>query len=176
MKTNIALIGFMGAGKTTIARALAQKINREFVELDSLIERNAGKAITDIFSQDGEIAFRESEMRVTEKISRGRNMVIACGGGIVLNRINIDRLKKKSLVIYLSVSPEVLLQRLANTKNSRPLLNGKDMETTIAELLEYRKPLYKAAADIVIDTTEMDVDSVVKYIITSLSCDDSFNI
>ena len=176
MKTNIALIGFMGAGKTTIAEALAKKMNREFIELDSLIELNAGKAIPDIFTQDGESVFREIEIKVTEEISQDRNMVIACGGGIVLNRINIDRLKKESLVIYLSVSPKVLFQRLTDTKNRRPLLNGKDLETTISELLEYRKPLYEAAADIIIDTTEMDVDSVVKYISNTLSCDESFNL
>jgi shikimate kinase len=176
MKTNIALIGFMGAGKTTVARSLATRINREFIELDSLIELNTGKAITDIFSQDGEIVFREIEIKVTKDITNGRNMVIACGGGIVLNRINIDRLKKESVIVYLAVTPQVLFKRLTDTKNSRPLLNVKDLESTICELMKHRKPLYEWAADIIVDTTEMPVDSVVDSIVNTLSCDESFNL
>ena len=176
MKTNIALIGFMGAGKTTVARSLATRINRKFVELDSLIELDAGKAITDIFSQDGEIAFREIEIKVTKDISTGRSMVIACGGGIVLNKINIDRLKKESVIVYLAVSPQALFKRLTDTKNSRPLLNVTNLKSTICELMKYRKQLYEWAADIMIDTTEMAVDSVVDTIVNTLSCDESFNL
>jgi shikimate kinase len=176
MKTNIALIGFMGAGKTTIAKALAKRINREFVELDSLIEREAGKSITDIFSQYGEIAFRELEIKVTKDISSYKNTVIACGGGIVLNQINIDRLKKESIIVYLAASPQILFGRLTDTKDGRPLLNVDDIKSIIFELLKYRKLLYEKAADIMIDTTKMTVDSVVGDIVNTLSCNENFNL
>ncbi len=176
MKSNIALVGFMGAGKTTIAMALAKRINREFVELDSLIEREAGKSITDIFSQDGEITFRELEIKVTKDISSGRNMVIACGGGIVLNQINIDRLRKASVIVYLASSSHELFRRVINTREERPLLNVEDLESVICKLLKYRKYLYKNAADIMINTTKMAVDSVVDNIVNTLSCDESFNL
>ena len=81
MKTSIALIGFMGTGKTVVGKALAEKLGREFVELDTLIEQKAGKPISEIFQQDGEVAFRELEIEVTKEVSENKNQVIACGGG-----------------------------------------------------------------------------------------------
>ncbi len=111
MKTNIALIGFMGTGKTVVGKVLAKKLNRKFVELDSLIEHKTGKSIPDIFQQDGEVAFRELEIEVTKEVSRDRNLVIACGGGLVLNKINIDRLKNGSVIVCLTASPRVILKR-----------------------------------------------------------------
>ena len=114
MKSNIALIGFMGAGKTAVGRTLAEKLGKRFVELDSLIEQKAGKSVAEIFQQDGEISFRELEIEVTKEVSRERNLVIACGGGIVLNKINIDRLREESIIVYLVASPEVILRRAVN--------------------------------------------------------------
>ena len=81
MKTSIALIGFMGVGKTAVGKALAGKLNKRFVELDALIEQKAGKSIPEIFQQDGEIAFRELEIEVTKEVSEDKSLVIACGGG-----------------------------------------------------------------------------------------------
>ena len=95
MKSNVALIGFMGVGKTAVGKALAKKLDWELIELDSLIEQKAGKPIPEIFEQDGEIAFRELEIEVAKDVSQGENTIIACGGGIVLNQINIDRLRQK---------------------------------------------------------------------------------
>ena len=93
MKTSIALIGFMGTGKTVVGKALAEKLNREFVELDVVIEQKAGKPISDIFQQDGEVAFRELEIEVTKEVAGNKKQLIACGGRVVLNKMNIDRLK-----------------------------------------------------------------------------------
>jgi shikimate kinase len=176
MKTNIAIIGFMGAGKTTVARALAKKLNREFIELDTMIELKAGKSITEIFSQDGEIAFRELEIEVTKDISCGRNLVIACGGGIILNQINIDRLRKESVIVYLAVSSQVLLARVKDTDTLRPLLNTEDKKSRIRKLLGFRKPLYEKAADITINTTRLDVGSVVDEMVNILASHESYNI
>jgi len=175
MKTNIALIGFMGAGKTVVGKALAKKLNREFVELDSLIEHKAGKAIPQIFQQDGEVAFRELEIEVTKEVSKARNLVIACGGGVVLNKINIDRLRKEAIIIYLTASPRVLLKRVSDDEEERPLLNTPNKAIKIKELLRFRKPFYERAGDIKIDTSKLDIDSVTEQIIKKLKDDESFN-
>lgn len=176
MKTNVAIIGFMGAGKTTVGRALAKRLNREFVELDAMIEHKAGKSIKELFSQDSGIAFREFEIEVTKDISSGRNLVIACGGGIILNQINIDRLRKGSVIIYLAVSSRVLLARVEGTEKIRPLLSSGDNKSRIRKLLGFRKPLYENAADITIKTTNLDVDSVVDELVNILTYHESYNI
>ena len=175
MKTNIALIGFMGAGKTVVGKALAKKLNREFVELDYLIEHKAGKSIPQIFQQDGEVAFRELEIEVTKEVSNAKNQVIACGGGLVLNKINIDRLRKEAIIIYLTASPGVLLKRVSGNGEERPLLNVSNKASEIRELLRFRKPFYERAADIKIDTSKLDIDSVTEQIIKKLKDDESFN-
>jgi len=174
MKTNIALIGFMGTGKTAVGKALAEKLQRKFVELDSLIEQKAGKPITDIFQQEGEIAFRELEIEVAKEVSGGKSLVIACGGGVVLNKINIDRLRQHSRIVYLTASPAAILSR-TDGRDERPLLNVPDQALRIQELLKFRNPFYERAADIEIDTTRLDVESVVEQIIDRLKEDESFH-
>ena len=176
MKTNIALIGFMGVGKTAVGKVLAEKLGRSFVELDSLIEQKAGKSIPEIFQQEGEIAFRELEMRVTEEIANKKKAVIACGGGIVLNKINIDRLRKSSRIVYLTASPEVMLKRVSSEEGQRPLLEVDNPTLTIRELLGFRKPFYERAADIKIDTSKLDINAVSKQIISKLKDDESFDL
>ena len=174
MKTSIALIGFMGTGKTVVGKALAERLGKEFIELDALIERKAGKTIPEIFQRDGEIGFRELEIEVTEEVSGKKNVVIACGGGIVLNKINIDRLRKECLIAYLTASPEVILKRTATDANERPLLNAANKTLTVEELLRFRKPFYERAADITIDTSKLDVGSVVEQIISKVKENESF--
>lgn len=175
MKGNIALIGFMGVGKTAVGKALAKKLNWKLIELDLLIEQRAGKPIPDIFQQDGEIAFREVEVEVTREVSRGENMVIACGGGIVLNQINIDRLRQKSKIVYLKASPALIMKRVLSDRGERPLLKVANPELTILELLRFRKPFYERAADITINTSKLDVDAAVEQIIEKMKEDESFN-
>jgi len=176
MKTNIALIGFMGAGKTAVGQLLAKKLNRKFIELDLLIEHQAGKSIPEFFQQEGEIAFRELEIEVTKQIAREENSVIACGGGLVLNKINIDRLKNESAIVYLTASPGVILKRVSGEEGQRPLLEVDNPALTISELLKFRKPFYERAAYITIDTSKLDIDSVVEQIINKLREDESFDL
>jgi len=168
MKTSIALIGFMGTGKTVVGRALAERLGRKFVELDTLIARKAGKTIPEIFRQDGEVAFRELEIEAAREIAGKRNVVIACGGGIVLNKINIDRLRRECLIVYLTASPEVILKRTSTGRNDRPLLSTADRDITVRELLEFRRPFYERAADITIDTSALDIRAVVRRIIEKM--------
>ena len=175
MKTSIALIGFMGTGKTVVGKALAERLGKEFIELDALIERKAGKTIPEIFQQDGEVGFRELEIEVTKEVSGKKNVVIACGGGIVLNKINIDRLRKECLIAYLTASPEIILKRTATDASERPLLNAVNKTLTVEELLRFRKPFYERAADITIDTSKLSIGSVVEQIISKVKANESFN-
>ena len=168
MKTSLALIGFMGTGKTVVAKALARRLNKEFIELDSLIQEKAGKSIPAIFQQDGETAFRRLETEVTKQVAGRKNAVIAGGGGIVLNQLNIEHLKKECVIVYLTASPEVILKRTANAKNERPLLEVADRAQRVRELLKQRQPLYEQAADIKIDTSGLNINSIARQIISEL--------
>ena len=175
MKTNIALIGFMGAGKTAVAKILADKLGKKLIELDGLIELKAGKSIPDIFRQDGEIAFRELEIETTREVAEGNNQVIACGGGIVLNKINIDRLKERAVVVYLIASPDTILQRIGADDTARPLLAKGDKALTIRQMLEFRHPFYERAADIKIDTSGLDITAAAETITARLEEYESFD-
>ena len=172
---NIALIGFMGTGKTAVGRLLAEKLDMKFIEQDTLIEQRARKTISEVFRQDGEIAFRNLEIEVTRQIAREEHSVIACGGGLVLNKINIDRLKESSRIVYLTASPRAILKRVSNEKGQRPLLEVDNPILAIQELLRYRKPFYQRAADITINTSTLDISAVAEQIIGKLKEDESFN-
>jgi len=175
MKTNIAFIGFMGAGKTTVAKNVSARMNHDFIELDSIIEKKAKKTISDIFSQDGEIHFRELEIEATKEICRLENVVIACGGGIILNQINIDRLKQGSVIVYLSANLDKLIKRVIGTQTVRPLLDVENMKKHICALLEFRVPLYERAADITVDTTEMNIAATVEKVMKEIHNNDRFS-
>ena len=169
MKSSIALIGFMGTGKTHLGKLLAKKLNKLFLETDSIIEELAGKTIPEIFATEGEIRFREREIEACKSISKRENVVIACGGGVVLNKINIDYLKQNAVFFCLQASPKTILDRtMKDGKETRPLLNNPDPEKTIRDLLEFRAPFYKAFADFIIDTNRSS-DDIVEEIITLYS-------
>ncbi len=176
MKTNVALIGFMGSGKSAVGRSLAKRLRHRFVEMDRVIEETAGKPIPEIFRDDGEIAFRELEIEVTKRIAARANQVIACGGGVVLNKINIDRLRETSRTVYLTASPGAILKRTTGGKNERPLLEVADPAGRIRELLGQRRPFYQRAADLTVNTSRLGIGSVVEEIISRLREDESFNL
>jgi shikimate kinase len=165
MKSSIALIGFMGTGKTAVGKLLAQRLGKEFIEMDALIEKKAGKNIPEIFRQDGEMTFRELEIEITKGITGKRNAVIACGGGIVLNAINIERLRRESVIVCLTASPSAILKRTASDKAGRPLLAVADRLRQIKELLKFRRPFYEKAADITINTSRLKPEAVAGLII-----------
>jgi shikimate kinase len=164
MKTSVALIGFMGTGKTVAGRILAEKLGKKFIELDALIEKKAGKPIPAIFKDDGEIRFRELEIETTREAAGEKNAVIACGGGIVLNKINIDRLVRECLIVCLTASPAVILKRTSVDKEDRPLLAVADRAGQIKELLSFRRPYYQRAADVTINTSRLRPDTVARQI------------
>jgi shikimate kinase len=169
MKTNIALIGFMATGKTTIARAIAEKLGKTLVEMDVLIEQKAGKSILAIFEDDGESAFRQLEIDIIKEVSQGENLVIACGGGVVLNRINIDRLKQNAVIVLLTVSFDVIEKRVAASTSVRPLLaESRDKAQAIRELMAFRQPFYERAADITVDSSNSSIEATADLIINKV--------
>ena len=176
MKTNIALIGFMGTGKTAVGQLLAEKLGSNFVELDLLIEQKAGKSIPGIFQQDGEITFRELEIEATRGVAQDRNLVIACGGGVVLNKINTDRLRQNAKMVYLTASPGVILKRVASEEGQRPLLEVDNPALAIRDMLRFREPFYERSADITINTSRLDIEAVAEQIIKKLKEDESFDL
>jgi shikimate kinase len=156
MKRNVALIGFMGVGKTTIGETLASKLKKRFVRTDDLIVELAKRPIPQIFREEGESRFRELEMEVVKQVSEEDNVVIDCGGGVVLNRVNIERLRNKARVVLLTASPEIILRRVKNNSAERPLLNVPNQLERIKELLAARESFYKEIADFEVDTSYLD--------------------
>ena len=173
MKSSIALIGFMGTGKTAVGKVLAEKLGKEFIEMDAVIEKKAGKAIPEIFRDDGEIGFRELEIEFAKEVAKRKNAVIACGGGVVLNKINIDRLKQEATIVYLTAKPQAILKRTSVDTTDRPLLKTPDKISRIKELLRFRRPFYERAADIEIDTSELDINLVAEQIVNKLKDNES---
>ncbi len=147
---NIVLCGFMGCGKSTVGRLVAQRMQLEFVDMDSYIERQAGCTVSEIFARDGEAAFRALETRCAWELSARDGLVIATGGGAVMNPENVQALRSGGVLILLQISPETVLYRLRNN-NTRPLLQRPDKEAAVRELMEQRRERYLAAASVVVD-------------------------
>ncbi len=166
MKNNICLVGFMGTGKTQAGQVVANRLGKTFVETDAIIEKSAKKVITKIFSEDGEIRFRELEIAAIKQAASMENAVFSLGGGAVLNMINVLYMRQSSIVICLVAKPEILFKRLVNEeREKRPLLAKPDPKAEIERLLNARAPFYAAATDLVIDTSNLSIAEVAKRII-----------
>ncbi|MBD3254653.1 MAG: shikimate kinase [Candidatus Lokiarchaeota archaeon] len=168
IKDSIALIGFMATGKTTIGKLLTKKLPNDykFIETDNIIVETAGKTIPEIFAEDGEIRFREYEIEACKKASRYEKVIISCGGGVVLNKINIDYLKQRCYIVLLKTSAEEIYKRaMKDGKETRPVIDKKDPMKEINNVLDFREPFYNAAAEIVIDTTDKSLEDIVEEII-----------
>ncbi|MBN2239360.1 MAG: shikimate kinase [Dehalococcoidales bacterium] len=176
MKNSLALIGYMGTGKTLIGRILAERLDLNLVETDRLIEQRAGITIPELFEREGETGFREREIAAVKEITGEGFSVIACGGGLVLNRINIDRLKENCVIVYLRASPKTILKRVSGEAGQRPLLEVEDQLKTITEMLKFRRPLYERAADITVNTTGISPNEVADKIILKLEQYEGFDI
>jgi shikimate kinase len=140
---NIVLVGFMGTGKSATGKVLARRLGRELVDMDSVIEERQGKKIPAIFADQGEPFFRQLERALVQELAARSNLVIAPGGGIVLNADNIRDFSRTGLVVCLKATPEMILKRVGNDTN-RPLLQGGDKLQKIKDLLAKRQALYDA--------------------------------
>jgi shikimate kinase len=147
---NIVLTGFMGSGKTVVAKQLARLLGMKVIDVDSEIERSRKMTINEIFKQFGEPKFREVETETIKQISENNNVIISTGGGAVLKHENMDVMRKKGVIVCLSASPETILERTKSSRD-RPLLLVENPLERIKELLEYRRPFYEKA-DIMVDT------------------------
>lgn len=150
--SNIALVGFMGTGKSSTGNLLADMAGFEFVDTDALIERQTGKSIPDIFADQGEAMFRDLETQVGESLATRRGLVIATGGGFVLRTQNLEKLKTHSLVVCLWASPEAIFERV-RFQDHRPLLKGPNPLGTIRAMLAEREPVYRQA-DVLVNTEQ----------------------
>ena len=160
---NLALIGFMGTGKTTVGRLVAEALHFEFLDTDELIQARTGKSINDIFAQDGEPAFRALEQQVIHELATKTRTVIATGGGLPTNLENLARLKSFALVVCLWSSPAKIWDRVKN-QSHRPLLHDPNPQNKIRELLAARKPFYQQA-DVLVNTDLRNVREVVQQLV-----------
>ena len=160
---NIYLVGFMGTGKTVVGIELARKLKWQFLDLDDLIELTEKRSIRDIFAQQGEAYFRRVEKRVLLGVSREKKFVVACGGGIVIDKANIATMKETGRLICLTATPDVILKRTSGC-GDRPLLNVQDPGKQIELLFKLRAPYY-AKADKTVDTSKLSVKQVVGRLI-----------
>jgi shikimate kinase len=159
---NIYLVGFMGTGKTAVGKELAKKKKWRFVDLDDLIELKEKRTIAEIFTKEGEPYFRRIEKRVLKEVSLEKKFVVACGGGIVIDKDNIRIMKETGIVICLAASPEVILERTSPCAH-RPLLNVAQPKKQIELLLKLRAPYY-ALADKTIETSKLSIKEAVDKI------------
>jgi shikimate kinase len=164
---NIYLIGFMGAGKTSVGRVLAKKLRRDFSDLDELIEAEYGKTISRIFSEHGEDFFRDLESKKLQSVSKNSGQIVATGGGIVLRQVNWDAMQNGGITVYLKASPDALWGRIKND-TARPLLQVEKPFEKVIELLSMRMPLYEKA-DVIIGTEDTSPDNIADDIISRIN-------
>ncbi len=166
---NISLIGFMGSGKTTIGRILAEKTGFLFIDIDKIIEYITGKKINDLFKDHGEDQFRNLEKKTVEKLYKGNtNCVFACGGGIFETGDNIKIIRKNSLVVFLDINTETAYERLKDS-HDRPLLKGETgMRLKISELIDKRFKIYMENSDIRLNVSQKEPDYFANEIIKKI--------
>jgi shikimate kinase len=166
---NIVLIGYRGSGKSVVGKRLASCLEMKFVDTDNLLQERHGISISEMVEAHGWEYFRAVEKCVIEEISHKDHWVIAPGGGVVLDPDNVTALRRSGLMIWLKAGSEVLLKRIGEdpqTLDRRPSLTGKGLSEEIEEVLTYRNPFYERASAVQLDTSEMDVETVVQHILS----------
>lgn len=167
-RTNIYLVGLMGAGKTTVGRQLARRLGRVFYDSDHEIVERTGVPIPTIFEIEGEDGFRRREAQTIAELSINDNIVLATGGGVVLNPENRRRLHDTGWVVYLNVPPVMLFERTRHDRN-RPLLRVPDPLARLEELHALRDPLYRETAHLVVDGSHLIASGIVQHLLREFS-------
>lgn len=166
-KRAIVLVGLMGAGKTSVGRRLAEKMDLPFVDADHEIEVAAGKTVAEIFSDDGEDYFREGERRVIARLLENGCQVLATGGGAYMNQETRDSIKLHAVSIWLKADLDILLKRVTK-RNDRPLLRNEDPADVLKRLIEVRYPVY-AQADVTVESRDVQHGQMVNDVIQALT-------
>ena len=156
---HIFLIGFMGAGKSTVAKTIRRMYGMEYLEMDRKIAEDAGMSIPDIFKEKGEEAFRRMETGLIRQLVGEKDMVVSCGGGVPMRRENVDEMRRQGTVVWLTASPETIFRRVRG-RHHRPLLEGHMNLEYISALTEERRPKYEAAADIQVSTDNRSLEEI----------------
>lgn len=162
---NLIFIGFRGTGKSSAGKLAAKQLGREFVDIDDYIEKNEGKSIEEIFTECGEDGFRALEAVAIEKWCRSDKMVIAAGGGAVINDVNVRNMRQSGFIVLLKSTPEIIYSRLnqdTDRYSQRPRLTEKDPVDEIKHLLAVRHQQYHNSADLVIDTSSEAIEDISK--------------
>ncbi|MDO9532560.1 MAG: shikimate kinase [Deltaproteobacteria bacterium] len=176
---NLVLIGYRATGKTSVGARLAEVLQRPFVDLDQVLVREAGRSVADIVAQGGWAEFRRLEKELVARYRDARGLVLATGGGVVLDPNNVAALRENGIIIWLTADPAAIQARLAQDQPrdaNRPSLTGEDTIREVLEVLEARAPLYQAAAQISIDTTHQSVAQVVKLVLAALKSEEAKNL
>jgi shikimate kinase len=160
---NLYLVGMMGAGKTSIGRQLAKRLQRRFIDVDHEIEAITGVRVPTIFEIEGEAGFRERETQAITSLTKQQDLVLATGGGAVLREENRQCLSQTGVVIYLRVPPQTLYERTRHDRN-RPLLQVENPLKRIEELYAQRDPLYQEIADLIMDSGNCSVATLARRI------------
>lgn len=164
----IYLIGFMGCGKSTIGKALAEALNYSFIDMDDYIESKTCTTIKQIFKEQGESGFRSIETNCLKDLTSKSDVVVSCGGGVPLSEINRTLLKESGTIIWLDADGDEIVRRVTQNDN-RPLVNDKSPEE-IKELKSKRQPIYQSLNGTRIDTSNLSISEIVSIIIDTLNC------
>ena len=163
----IVLIGFMGAGKSSVGRTLARMTGLPRFDTDEMVGARLGLSVSEIFETKGEETFREGETQALQELAGKRGAIITTGGGILLRPENGDLIRQLGTIVHLEADEETLFRRI-NRRTTRPLLRTENPRATLTELLRVRLPLYRAAADIQVDTSLLNHDEVAKKILNHI--------
>lgn len=167
MDKNIFLIGFMGSGKSSVAKKLQEKLGMKLVEMDARIVEEQKMSINDIFAKYGEDHFRDIESELVLTLGNEGNTIVSCGGGVVVRPENTEHMKQSGTIIFLTATPETIYERVKDG-NDRPILNGHMNVDYIAQLMEKRQKLYENACDIRVSTDGKTIDAICDEIISKI--------
>jgi len=168
---NLVLIGYRATGKTSVGARLAAILGRPFLDLDQVLVAEAGRSVVEIVAAGGWEDFRRREKELAARYRHRRGLVLATGGGVVLDPDNVAALRENGILIWLTADPAVIQARLGQDQPrdaNRPSLTGSDTISEVAQVLKQRYPLYQAAARIIVDTTDRSIDQVVDLVLAAL--------
>lgn len=176
---NLVLIGYRATGKTSVGAELARVLKRVFVDLDRVLVAEAGQTVAEIVAQGGWEEFRRLEKELVGRYRDTRGQVLATGGGVVLDPENVAALRENGIIIWLTADPAAIQDRLEADRPRdafRPSLTGGDTVNEVLEVLKFREPLYRAAAQLIIDTTDQAIPQVVQAILAALEMKEAANL